>query len=64
MHVPRWRQPLQPMAAERPETGQDRGFTAVEQRRLELLFTGGFSTVEQHDSGQQPLPGATGAASA
>ncbi|MGW4131984.1 hypothetical protein [Amycolatopsis japonica] len=36
----------------------------MEQRALEPLFIGGFSTVEQYDPGQQPLPRSAGTASA
>ncbi|MFI7118089.1 hypothetical protein [Amycolatopsis sp. NPDC049868] len=64
VHVP-WRgQSLQTVAAKCPEASQARTFAPVEQRALDPLFIGGFSTVEQHDPGQQPLPRSAGTASA
>ncbi len=52
MHVFWWWYSLQTMVAERPEAGQARVTASVEQRGLESLFVGGFSAVEQHNSGQ------------
>ncbi|WP_410577392.1 hypothetical protein [Amycolatopsis sp. lyj-108] len=52
------------MAAESPEPGQSRAFASKEQSSVQPLLVGGFSTVEQHYSGQQPLPGAARSASA